>query len=455
MKILQYLKLTSRVSLVLISLLSGSLFSVSLLAQTDDLESLNELKVLVEQKRFNDAFILSNQLLDEWGGEPAFDLLAGRSAYGAGYFQEAVFSFERVLLLEPDIIQARLYLAFSYFQVKNFGAAQTELSKLLKEILKPDDRLRVEDYLAQITKVKKASVSDNIFSARISYAYDSNANSGTTQDNLSSIPLDAPYARIIGNLDDTSLEQEDTFADVALTYGYNQRISQKSALTFNASYINTTYDEQTQFDRELLSLTGVFSDEWFGTNVNVSAFAQPMLLDSEFFRSAYGLSFDSTLLFSDKWSWLWGVSYTAVNINANDNQDLDQYAVRTRLTYQGDAILMLDLSYGDDKNKENNEIAISNARNYWLVSYSYILPIGSKWLLIANSSYQEIKFDGANPFFAVARDEESTSALLSLDYFIAPEWKVTATLTATNKNSNIEIYEYNRSTAMFSITRTF
>lgn len=447
---LRHLKLTSRISLVLLSLLSGGLF-----AQTDDLTSLNELKTLVDQKQFNDAFELSSRLLEEWGGEPGFDLLAGRAAYGAGYFQEAVFSFERVLIVNPDVMTARLYLAFSYFQVRNLGAAQIELTKLLKEELKPEDREKVEEYLRQITELKEAAVVDHNFNIRLSYAYDSNANSGTTLDNLSGVPIDSPIAPIIVNLDPASLEQNDTFTDVNLNYAYSQKLSQKSSIALSASYFNTRYDEQTQLDREILSLTGVYTDEWFGTQVNIIGFAQPMVLNGEFFRAAYGLSVDSTFTLSDNWSWLWGVSYTSVNLNANDNQDLDQYALRTRFTYQGDSIHIFDLSIGDDKNKEDNVIAVSNARDFWLLSYSYVLPVNADWIIIANGSYQEIEFDGANPLIGIVRDEESLSALLSVDYLFNPEWKVTGALGYTDKDSNTALYAYDRSTATLSITRIF
>lgn len=257
-------------------------------------QEIRTLRNLIKEKRFAEAYTLSNTLIEVWGGDPGFDLLAGQAAYGANHFQEAVFAFERVLLVNPNILLARLYLAFSYFKVKNKGAAQRELTKLLKEDLKPEDAQRVKDYLDRITELKEKSVVSHAVNVKLAYGYDSNANSGTTLDNLSNIPVDSPFFPIIGSLDESSLEQSDHTTDVALTYAYNRKLSQKRSVSFNGAYANTRFNQQEQLDREILNLTGTFTDHYWGATVNLTGFAQPMILDSEFFRAAYGVSLDAS-----------------------------------------------------------------------------------------------------------------------------------------------------------------
>lgn len=427
------------------------------MSHAQDISDVNQLKALVDAKQFQQAYELSSRLLEDWGGDPGFDLLAGQAAYGAGHFQEAVFSFERVLLVNPDVLQARLYLAFSYFQVKNLGAAQTELTKLLQEELKPEDAAQVREYLDQITELKEAAVVDHAFNVRLAYGYDSNANSGATSDNLIGISPDAPYAPIAQFLvlDENSLEQSDSVSEVQLNYAYSEKLSQKRTLNFSASYINTTHDEQTRFDREILTLTGVYNDEWYGSNINIATYVQPMILDGEFYRAAYGMSFDSSYRIADKWQWLWGLTYNSINVNANDNLDLGQFSYRTRFTHTDSALQMVELGYSEDDSRENNDAAISNAKDFWYLRYTYARPVGERWVIIVNGAYQDIKHDGASPAIGVVREEENWAALFSLDYLVNPDWKLTGTVSYTDKISNVEIYEYDRTTAIFSVTRNF
>lgn len=414
-----------------------------------------QLQTLIQQKQFQQAFDLSNALMADWGGEPGYDLLAGQAAYGAGYFQEAVFAFERVLIVKPNVLLARLYLAFSYFQVKNLGAAQKELTKLLQEQLKPEDAAKVREYLARITELRARSVVNHAVNLKLGYGYDSNANSGTTLDNLSNIPVESPFYPIIGSLDESSLEQSDHTVDAALNYVYNRKLTQKSDLSFNGSYVNTRYREQSQLDREILSLTGSYKDEYWGALFNISGFVQPMMLDGEFYRGAYGLAMDATWLLSDKWQWLWGLSYTSVNVNSNDDQDIHQYAYRTRFTYMGSKIHMFELGYGDDDGKLDNPVSISNGKDFWILSYTLVYPVSNKWLIIASSSYQDIEHDGINPAIGVLREEESFTALLNVDYLLSAKWKISGSLSYTDKDSSVEIYAYDRATAGLSVTRSF
>lgn len=427
----------------------------SMLAIAQDSDELTQLQKLIEQKQFEEAFALSNTLLEEWGGDPEFDLLSGRAAYGTGRFQEAVFAFERVLIISPDVLLARLYLAFSYFQVKNLGAAQTELTKLLSEPLSAEDETQVRDYLAKITALKESQVVKHDFSMRLAYAYDSNANSGTTLDNLSNIPIESPFFQIIGSLDESSLEQRDNSSDLGLNYSYSRKLTQKSGFSLNAGYVQTNFNEQKQLDREILSISSAYSDEFYGSRMNASVYIQPMILDGEFFRAAYGVAVDATWPIHDKWYWMLGLSYASVNVNANDDQDLNQYAARTRFTYQGENIHIFELSYGNDESKLDNVVSISNGKDFWMLNYTFAKPIGNKWLLIANTSYQDIKHDGTNPAIGVLRDETSFNALFNVDYLLNENWKISSALSYTDKDSNVEIYSYDRTTANISVTRSF
>jgi hypothetical protein len=81
-------------------LLAGTLVSLSpytLAAMDEAVSGLNE---LVAQNRYEEAYVMSRGMLDQYEGDAEFDFLYGLAALESNRISEAVFAFERILL--PD-----------------------------------------------------------------------------------------------------------------------------------------------------------------------------------------------------------------------------------------------------------------------------------------------------------------------------------------------------------------
>ncbi|XOV79106.1 MAG: hypothetical protein ACFHVJ_19660 [Aestuariibacter sp.] len=408
---------------------------------------IKQLAALIKQKQFQNAYERSTELIEEWGGDPAFDFLAGRAAFGTQRFQEAVFAFERVIMVTPKMLSARVFLAFSYFRVNNYGAAQTELTKLLKEDLPEKDAAQVREYLAQITAIKEASVKNHDTKISLGYGYDSNVNSGTSAETIT-FP-------IIGEIEllDSSRETADEVAELALTYSYTEKLTQKSHYSLGAAISDVSHQTEQQLDRTILNLTGGYVTDYEGTKISINGYVQPMTLDESYYRLAVGSLLDATWHLSDSWQWMLGVGFAYVDNDVSDEQDIRQYSAKSRFTYLGKHLHMLELGIGDDEAVQ--ESGKQNGKDFWQINYNFIYPINPEWLLTLTATYQDIEHDAIQPSFQVIRKEESYIAGLNLDYSPAKEWRISLRLNMSDKKSNIDIYDYDRSSAKVLVTHTF
>lgn len=410
--------------------------------------NLKQLARLVAEKQNDAAYELSNSLMEEWGGEPYFDFLAGRAAFNASHFQEAVFAFERVLINEPKQLAARVLAAFSYFKVNNYGAAKVELTKLLNVELPAADREKVVEYLAIISEQEERATETSDLSATLGFTFDSNVNSGTLAEEFFLPGLDQPII-----LDDASRERHDNVTDLTINYAYTKKITQRSGYNFGVMLNDVGHEAVSNLDRSLLNLSAGYFREFDATKISVSGYYQPMQLNDELYRVAYGASIDATWSLSEKWQLLLGVGYTQVDNKATDTQDMDQYSAKSRFTYLGDSIHMFELSIGDDEAKL--ESSKFNGRYVIGLNYTYLLPISQQWTLSFLTVYQDIEHDAEQAFFLVVREEESLMTALNLDYTPDQIWRFSANFSYSDKTSNINIYEYDRSAAKFSATRKF
>ncbi len=394
------------------------------------------------------AYELSASLLQEWGGDPYFDFLAGRAAFANNHFQEAVFAFERVIINEPRHLAARVLLAFSYFRVNNFGAAQVELTQLLAADLKPEDRVKVEEYLAIIAEQEERNLFTSDLTVSIGLTADSNVNSGTLAEEFFLPGVEDPIV-----LDNNSRERDDNVTDILINYVYDSKITQRSGYTFVASLNDVAHQEVSELDRTILNVGAGYYRKFEKTSVNFSGFLQPMQLNNELYRNAYGAKLDVGWNLSERWQLLLGVGLSQVDNKATDDQDLDQFSAKSKFTYKGESVHMFELGFGNDDAKQ--ESGRHNGKEYWSLTYSYLRPFSQQWLVSIFANFQDIKHDGLQPFFLVAREEESFLTSLNLDYTPDAIWRFTASLTYSEKSSNINIYEYDRSAAKITATRKF
>ncbi|WP_430461629.1 tetratricopeptide repeat protein [Thalassolituus sp. LLYu03] len=138
-----------------------------------------QLASLIAGHQYDGAYQLAQIHLANFEGEPAFDFHYGYAAAQSGRYNEAVFPFERLVSEFPAIPRYRLELARAYYQVGNPEAAEEQFL-LVKDTQPPANVVAtIDSFLEKINEQKQ--MIKPVWSGYVtgSGGYDTNYNSAT------------------------------------------------------------------------------------------------------------------------------------------------------------------------------------------------------------------------------------------------------------------------------------
>lgn len=163
----------------MLSLRSLTLLSCIALS-TPVLADYSKVLTLLQQGDTAAAFELGTDLLPEFAGEAEFDLAYAKAALELGKFDDAVFTLERVLWIDPNNSAARILLAQTYLDLEAFELAREQSKLVLIEV----DTGDTQDQAVTIYKLADAQMIDQEASLKygqlsLSAGYDSNYNAQT------------------------------------------------------------------------------------------------------------------------------------------------------------------------------------------------------------------------------------------------------------------------------------
>jgi hypothetical protein len=165
-----------------------SLYCVSTTVSANPIEdksTLDKLKKEISESAFDSAWLTAEKLKDEYLGEPAFDFLYGVTALANNQAEYAVFAFERVTANKPEWLDAQYLLAKANYKIANYQSALDISQQLLNN---PKTTAKLKQSANTLLDLSQSKLDKQSFyvSQRVSLSlgYDSNINSGTTEDNI-------------------------------------------------------------------------------------------------------------------------------------------------------------------------------------------------------------------------------------------------------------------------------
>src|SRR5688572_11334977 len=125
-------------------------------AQPATAADLTRAEALVREGRAAEAYELLLPKEAESAGDADFDYWLGISALEAGKPDKASIALERVLIVNPDFVGARLDLARAYFALGDYERARVEFKTVLEQDPPPAARETVERYLTEADLLARA-----------------------------------------------------------------------------------------------------------------------------------------------------------------------------------------------------------------------------------------------------------------------------------------------------------
>ncbi|MDT0602468.1 tetratricopeptide repeat protein [Thalassotalea castellviae] len=392
---------------------------------------------LLKSQQSAQAFQLATEAASEHEGDPQFDLAFALAARAVGEFNQAVYAFERVLFVKPNSIDARLGLAISYYDLKNFQGAKTEFSLLSKQQLTAKLLTIVNQYLAAIEKRTGESNGHWRHWLRAGFGTDSNANNGSS-DEFITLPL-LGQIRLFEN----SREISSSFYNIQGQTLYVKPIDQLAKWYASASILHVEFSEQSAFSKSFASLFAGYQTRIKNYEINASLFYRPLWLDSEDFLNYYGGKIGVNQI-------IWQDSRLGVDYS-HAFEDYNQETLLNKQQSLIEAWLEQPFYNGTHRftarfGKENAKQSVNDfsSRDFWGVGYSLKQTLTPLWHYKASIDYLTGEYNAPDKVFNIVRDDSFFRAELELGYQYNTQWRLFSKLSYLNNNSNLSLYEFSR-----------
>ena len=397
----------------------------------------DDLKSLVEQGRFADAFNLGvhNERL---AGDPIYDYFFGVAAIDSGRASLGVLALERVLLDNPGNDLARLELARGYFVVGDYERAREEFEYMRGRQLPPAVRTSVERYLNAIRDADpKFRVVRRTF---LEYAggYNSNVNSATSASTIE-IPSVGPIT-----LDGSSKPSPSVLAQVAAGTQVQGPLSAdvKYQVGLEANY--RAYAQRDTFDQGSFTALGGLDFSLGNNNIKTSGYFSRALLDRMRFRDTTGVVLDWGRALDKETQLRASVSYSLLrHAEANAGRDANlpslSIGVNRYLGTSWKLSLDVDANLAEEANIRHRS---DFQRKIMGIRSDLRFYPGGRWLGNAGAGYSVSIYEGMDPLLLDRRRDALLSLDAGLQYQLTPGWSVRGELSLFNNQSNLDLYAY-------------
>lgn len=381
-----------------------------------------------------------------------------------GDVQRAISLFENILNARPDMHRVQLELALANFRALNYASAKQLANEILSKPTTPESvKATIVEFLEQVDQSSRPH--DFSASVSVGYIYDDNINVGP---NDSTIPVGNGTLTVSGN----NQPSEASGIQFIGVVGHRYLIPK----TFNiaGSRVAGTWNSQAS----------LFRNNYFdGTNdfdVTVGTLRTgPVLLAARKWQAQVDLQYDLIAIGDDKLGYYLGLtpSYTRFISNNtavtgslqvqtrdfepgfDDNRDSLYKALGLNLVHRYQHTLRPTVRLGASFYDEDADNA-RRSNDGFQISAGLSIEPDDKSLVYANYFYTDVEYEGVEPVFGIARDEEEHRINLGGNYRVETATPLTDFLvnfnyTYTDRKANIALFEYDRSQAVLSLSKNF
>lgn len=424
-------------------------FMLSLLAPLPVLAAgeLDVISDLLASGQYDEARALALENRAALEGDPDFDYLYAVASVETAHYHEAVFAFERVLLLEPENLQARLGLAKACYHLGDFHCARLQFDLVKRS--GPPARVAevVEAYLG---KMGGRELSGAVVSAyaELSLGHDSNVN-GATSDQTFTPALGAPV-----RIGAAGRKSSDMYRSLELGATYLRALKDDLGLEVRASISDQDYFSGDSYDQDALDISATLVYERNDHLFSGSAGFRKTDLDGRDYQEVRSLSASWVKSLDDDWRYQLGVTLNDVKYPDARFRDQQQQVYFTGL--QG-AFTAFSIGAGLVAGLED---ADKRAGERWARDYvGYYLNAGyqldDRHRLYGRWYSHKAVYDAPMPLFRKRRDEVYDNLLLGLACQVDEQLSLKVEYTLSDNDSNIGLFGYDRQVLQTSVRYQF
>jgi hypothetical protein len=389
-----------------------------------------------------------------------------------GNLRGAGATLERILMINPELSNIRLFYTNVLYRLDNITEAQTQLAILQEKELSPANRKRVAQLQAGIERRQRRTT----YTASIGFGvtYQDNANFAPDGESID-VLVETPFGPIqITDLETPDTEREDDFALVATAgFGFKHDLGyQRRHEAFGS--LNMVWNEQDEVDStDYTSVSGNLGATWrsdYGDITGRVLLGQFNLDDDDSFLVTSGAEVGlQRKYYNEKMTM--NARYLALyeDYDSADGFSSERTGIRHELEVGARYLFAHNQRLGGSIQYTNKE-ADEDWQEFdgWEVAVDHVWLMGRGRYLKNQLSYGNEEYSDSNPRISTkTRDDDELRYRLAyssplremIDRSLMPKWfhdvRFNASLQYTDVSSNIRNYDYDNTKVGVFLTKAF
>ncbi|QWD77377.1 tetratricopeptide repeat protein [Polynucleobacter sp. MWH-Svant-W18] len=425
----------------------GVILATAVISTTSNADVADEMKVLIEQKKAEQAYGLGVKH-PELMGDPLFDYYFGVAAVDSGNTSTGVFALERALLDNPDNDLVRLELGRAYFAQGEDERAKTEFLAVKKNYPPAPVVTTIDKYLEEIADrqgIYKASYS--IF-VEAGLGINTNVSAAAAVNNII-LPYIGPVA-----LGDSAAPIKSAFGFESIGGAVNLPLSSSVAIFGNANVSSQRYSQVSGYNLNVTNATTGVNLKDGSDSLKIAGIASIAQMDATPIPNTYGggaeyshqfSATDSVMLAAGTTTLQYPTQYNAYNANVNIlttgyRKEFSKAAWKP----------VLDVSLNTVKQNSTADRPDLGRRIYGGAIQTTFLPM-PQLAVTVGGGYSQSKYDANDLLYQAPRTDGLYSGNLMLQYKLNKNLSTRLELTYFNNLSNLPLYGYEQWTGAIKL----
>ena len=436
---------------IIFKILTLSLILLSNIAFANP-EAINKAIELLKQKDPQAAYALLAPLEDELAENVQYNYLLGIAALDTKQAGKAVFALERAVAIAPDNALYRAELGRAYFELGERHSAKAEFDRVLSSNPTEDAKAGIQRYLSTIGNMDDISKTRMHAFIDFGMGVDSNINSATA-----STTVAVPALGAIFNLDPGARAQSDQYYSFSGGADFIRPVSPTFNVLGGVKVSQRANMDRTEFDLGSLDLNLGLTKSHKNSLWQLNLTSSELSLDGNSFRRAHGLIGQWQYHLDDYSQVTMYGQYNRITFPDQDTRDADRYVLGAGYAKAFVTNLKPILYIGAFGGTEN-----ARDSDFDHISFNMLglrlggqISVNPRMNIYASSSFEHRRYDQDDPFFLSTRNEKQYDVSIGTRYLVFPTLTFNANVGYTNKDSNIAVFEYERSTLAISLRKDF
>lgn len=422
-------------------LLNGRrLFAACALSLSCHALAADELTILKEKAQTDKAaaYQYAVQIRPQMESDVSFDYLYGALALSQKKYSEAQFALERVVVAQPNNMQARLALAKTYELLGDVQNAHKQY-EIVKSSNPPAYVMRdINQSLEKMTSSGANEATWNSF-VEVMGGYDNNVNSSTDSSTVNLAVFGATP------LDPSSRQQYSNFVEATVGTDYFKPLDDVNGIELRGRLKDRSNFNAHNFDgdsyRGSASATHRVGDDLYRGTMTV----QSNQYDGSNFQQYYSASVDWSRQINAGMDYFAGLFINRLHYPDDNTLDVNQYILHGGVQkQQNDFVHTVGAMLGDE-DALHSSVGEHNAKNFGSVYYDVRYDVNYSNELHGRIYVQDSRYKAAEPVLDGTRHDVTQQFILGWKYQVTKPFSW-LTETGYNRNdSDVGYYTYDRS----------